>query len=370
MKYYIIAGEASGDLHGSNLMSSIKKKDLTPDFRFWGGDMMLQEGGHLVTHYRKMAFMGFIEVIKNLRKILGFLKICKSDILSFNPDVLVLIDYPGFNLRIAKWAKKQGIKVVYYITPQVWAWHKSRVYDLGKYTDKLLVILPFEADFFKKYGFEAVYVGHPLLDAIEKFKPNNDFLPESLDSTKPILALLPGSRRQEISVMLPIMLKAVRNSNMSVIIAGASAIETDFYHDIIARYNSKIDIHLVHNRTYDILSFSEYAFVSSGTATLETALFGVPQIVCYKGNAISYMIAKQLVDLKYISLVNLIADKEIVKELIQNDLNSENIIIEFGNLIRNKELIKSGYDNLKIKLGSKGASDRVATEILQLIASS
>ena len=369
MKYYIIAGEASGDLHGSNLMSSLKKKDIGAEFRFWGGDRMLNEGGQIVTHYREMAFMGFLEVIKNLRTILGFLKRCKVDILDYKPDVLVLIDYPGFNLRIAKWAKKQGIKVVYYITPQVWAWHKSRVYDLGKYTDKLLVILPFEAAFFEKYGFDAIYVGHPLLDAIEKFKPNNDFLPSSLNSEKPLLSLLPGSRRQEISVMLPIMLEAVQNSEMNVIIAGASAIEPDFYHQIISKYNSNTNIHLVHDRTYDILSFSAYALVSSGTATLETALFSVPQIVCYKGSAISYMIAKQLVDLKYISLVNLIADKEIVKELIQNDLTSENINTELLKLIKEKDVIKSGYDDLKIKLGSKGASDRAANEIYQLVIS-
>lgn len=368
MKYYIISGEASGDLHGSNLMSSLKKKDATADFRFWGGERMLSEGGQLVTHYRNMAFMGFLEVIKNLSTIIGFLNKCKVDIIQYKPDVLILIDYPGFNLRIAKWAKKQGIKVVYYITPQVWAWHKSRVFDLGKYTDKLLVILPFEAAFFKKYGFDAVYVGHPLLDAIEKFEPNNNFLPLSIsNSDKPLLSLLPGSRRQEISVMLPIMLEAVRNIDMDVIIAGASAIEVDFYQKIISKCSLEKSVHLVHDRTYDILSYSSYALVSSGTATLETALFGVPQIVCYKGSTISFMIAKQLVDLKYISLVNLIADNEIVKELIQNDLTAENIVNELNKLTQDKDLIKKGYDELKIKLGSKGASDRAAIEIFQLV---
>lgn len=367
MKYYIIAGEASGDLHGANLMSSLKKKDVNSQFRFWGGDKMQSEGGHLVTHYRNMAFMGFLEVIKNLRTILGFLKTCKTDILDYKPDVLILIDYPGFNLRMAKWAKKQGFKVIYYITPQVWAWHKSRVYDLGKYTDKLLVILPFEADFFKKYGFESIYVGHPLLDAIEKFKPNDDFL-ANIDNSKPIISLLPGSRKQEISVMLPIMLDAIHNRNMTVIIAGASAIEPDFYKQILSKYGSDTSIHLVHDRTYDILSYADFALVSSGTATLETALFGVPQIVCYKGNAISYMIAKQLVDLKFISLVNLIADKEIVKELIQNDLTKENIVTQIDLLKKNKELIKKGYNNLKIMLGNKGASDRAAIEIYQLLS--
>lgn len=366
MKYYIIAGEASGDLHGSNLMSSLKKKDVNAQFRFWGGDKMLAEGGHLVTHYRNMAFMGFLEVVKNLRTILGFLKTCKKDILAYQPDVLVLIDYPGFNLRMAKWAKKQGIKVVYYITPQVWAWHKSRVYDLGKYTDKLLVILPFEADFFKKHGFESDYVGHPLLDAIEKFKPNDDFL-SNINKSKPIISLLPGSRKQEISVMLPIMLEAIQNSEMTVIIAGASAIEPDFYQQIISKYSLNTKVHLIKDRTYDILSFADFALVSSGTATLETALFSVPQIVCYKGNAISYLIAKQLVDLKYISLVNLIADKEIVKELIQNDLTKENILTQLDILQKNKSAIKNGYDELKVLLGNKGASDRAASEIYQLL---
>ncbi|HMR86750.1 MAG TPA: lipid-A-disaccharide synthase [Saprospiraceae bacterium] len=366
MKYYIIAGEASGDLHGSNLMSSLNKKDMNAQFRFWGGDKMLAEGGNLVTHYRNMAFMGFLEVVKNLRTILGFLKTCKKDILTYQPDVLVLIDYPGFNLRIAKWAKKQGIKVVYYITPQVWAWHKSRVYDLGKYTDKLLVILPFEADFFKKYGFDSVYVGHPLLDAIEKFKPNDDFL-SNINKSKPIISLLPGSRKQEISVMLPIMLEAIQKSEMNVIIAGASAIEPDFYQQIISKYSFSTTVHLIKDRTYDILSYADFALVSSGTATLETALFGVPQIVCYKGNAISYLIAKQLVDLKYISLVNLIADKEIVKELIQNDLTKENLLTQLDLLQKNKSVIKNGYDQLKVMLGSKGASDRAASEIYQLL---
>lgn len=366
MKYYIIAGEASGDLHGSNLMASLKKKDAQAQFRFWGGDKMLAEGGHLVTHYRNMAFMGFLEVIKNLRTILGFLKTCKSDIQDYKPDVLILIDYPGFNLRMAKWAKVQGFKVIYYITPQVWAWHKSRVYDLGKYTDKLLVILPFEADFFKKYGFESVYVGHPLLDAIEKFVPQDDFL-FNIDKTKTIIALLPGSRRQEISVMLPIMLDALKNKNATILIAGASAIEPEFYTQITSKFTSDITTHLVINRTYDILSYADFALVSSGTATLETALFGVPQIVCYKGNAISYMIAKQLVDLKYISLVNLIADKEIVKELIQNDLTKENIVAELAILEKNKDEIKKGYEDLKIMLGNKGASDRAAAEIYQLL---
>lgn len=366
MKYYIIAGEASGDLHGSNLMSSLKKQDVNAQFRFWGGDKMLTEGGHLVTHYRNMAFMGFLEVVKNLRTILGFLKTCKKDILADQPDVLVLIDYPGFNLRMAKWAKKKGIKVVYYITPQVWAWHKSRVYDLGKYTDKLLVILPFEADFFKKYGFHSVYVGHPLLDAIEKFKPNDDFL-ANINKSKPIISLLPGSRKQEISVMLPIMLEAIQTSEMTVIIAGASAIEPDFYQQIISKYSLNTTVHLIKDRTYDILSFADFALVSSGTATLETALFSVPQIVCYKGNAISYLIAKQLVDLKYISLVNLIANKEIVKELIQNDLTKENILTQLDILQKNKSAIKNGYDELKVMLGNKGASDRAASEIYQLL---
>jgi lipid-A-disaccharide synthase len=367
MKYYLIAGEASGDLHGSNLMHQLKDLDVDADFRFWGGDKMHSVGGTMTEHYKKTAFMGFSEVIKNLGKILGFLSKCKKDIQSYQPDVLILIDYPGFNLRIAKWAKKAGIKVVYYITPQVWAWHKSRVHDLGRYTDLLLVILPFEEAFFAKYGYKATFVGHPLLDAIGNFKPDPTFSNRH-QIDKNIIALLPGSRKQEISLILPEMLYAVAESDLMVVIGGAPAIPDDVYEQILSRVNLQEKVVLVRNETYDILSIAKFALVGSGTATLETAIFKVPQVVCYKGSKFSYMIAKKLVDIKYISLVNLIADKEVVKELIQYELTAKNIKSALKNLHENTAKIKKDYEELVIKLGDIGASERAATAIFKLLS--
>ncbi len=363
LKYYIIAGEASGDLHGSNLIKEIQKLDSSATFRCWGGDKMEAQGVHLVEHFKNMAFMGFIEVIRNITTILKLMSKCKSDIKSHPPDVLVLIDYPGFNMRIAEWAKKQGIKVVYYITPQVWAWHKSRVHKLGKFTDKLLVILPFEKDFFKSHHYESVFVGHPLLDAIQNFQAT-----EPLKKTKkPLLALLPGSRKQEISHILPIMLQACKKCDMDIVLGCAPSLDESIYLKLIAKENLQNKITIYKNQTYDILSVADYAWVGSGTATLETALFGVPQIVCYKGNFLSYHIAKLLVNIPFISLVNLIADKEIVKELIQNDLTPENLTQETQHLIQNHAQIKSMYLDLKNKLGNEGASKRAATEIVKLV---
>lgn len=366
MKYYLIAGEASGDLHGSNLMKSLLQQDSNATFRYWGGDQMSQVGGVLIEHYRNMAFMGFVEVIKNLKTILGFIKKCKSDILTYQPDVLILIDYPGFNLRMAKWAKQKGFKVVYYITPQVWAWHKSRVHDLGKYTDRLLVILPFEAAFFKKYGYEAIYVGHPLLDAIENFIPDPVFKSYSQKENK-ILALLPGSRTQEIKMMLPIMLESVQNADYEILLAGAPSVIDGLYIDIIEKMKMQHKVRLIRNQTYDILTVSDFALVSSGTATLETALFKVPQVVCYKGNSISYHIAKRLVDLKYISLVNLIADEEVIKELIQDNLTPQNLGKEIELLSIKQQTIKQDYEKLRLKLGNTGASRRAAQQIVHLL---
>ncbi len=368
MKYYLIAGEASGDLHGSNLMKSLLTKDPDAEFRFWGGEKMENVGGSMVHHYSQMAFMGFIEVIKNLGTILQLLKKCKTDILKFNPDVLILIDYPGFNLRIARWAKKNNLKVVYYITPQVWAWHKSRVHDLGKYTDLLLVILPFEKEFFQLHGYDTIYVGHPLIDAVKSFKKDDNFSASNQLSGN-ILALLPGSRKQEIKAMLPIMLEACRNLSYEIIIAGASSLPESLYQDIITKANLKTNPKLITGRTYDILSIAEMALVSSGTATLETAIFGVPQVVCYKGNIVSYTIARLLIDLKYISLVNLIANKPIVTELIQNNLTSEKIQEAIRKMITDKDLIKTEYHLLVEKLGQEGASSRAANHIINLVQS-
>lgn len=367
MKYYLIAGEASGDLHGANLIKQLKHLDTEANIRCWGGDKMSQAGGIIIKHFRDLAFMGFVEVIKNLKTIISNLKFCKKDISDFIPDVLVLIDYPGFNLRIAKWAKKKGIKVVYYITPQVWAWHKSRVHDLGRHTDLLIVILPFEPAFFKRYGYTTLYVGHPLLDAIKDFNADSDTL-NKLDTEKPILALLPGSRKQEIKTMLPIMLEAAKHLPYQIVIAGAPAIDDHQYTDIIEKSLIRQKPIIIRNQTYTILSIAAFAFVSSGTATLETALFEVPQVVCYKGNAISYQIAKRLINLKYISLVNLIADKEVVKELIQNVLTAANLVTELKKLEITSTEIKAEYKKLKSLLGDTGASRRAAEAIVSLIS--
>lgn len=365
MKYYIIAGEASGDLHGTNLIKALKNLDPESRFRCWGGDKMAETGAELVEHYKNTAFMGFAEVLFNLRKILSFISACKSDIAGFHPDVLILIDYPGFNMRIAEWAKKENLKVVYYITPQIWAWHKSRVHKLGKFTDKLLVILPFEPAFFQKYHYTATYVGHPLLDAITQFHPSGI----RIKKDKPLLALIPGSRKQEIRYILPVMLEACRSIDADVALAGAPAITDDLYIDQIERAGLSRKVILYRNQTYDILSQADYAWVGSGTATLETALFGVPQIVCYKGHPVSYAIARKIVDIPFISLVNLIAEEEVVRELIQDNLTVAHLHQEMKNLLRNQNIIKQKYTDLRLKLGNAGASRNAAREIFTLLNS-
>ena len=369
MKYYIIAGEASGDLHGSNLMRKLARLDKQAEVRWWGGDMMKAAGGELVKHYRDLAFMGFIEVIKNLPTILKNLKCCKEDIQNFKPDVIVLIDYPGFNLRIAKWAKEQGFKVVYYISPQVWAWKESRVKDIKKYVDKMLVILPFEKEFYRKWDYKVEYVGHPLVQVINEFSESHS----ELITAKPggdnreIVALLPGSRKQEIAVKLPIMLEAAKQfPQFRFIIAQAPAQPYSFYEGMTRSYPN-IEV-AVAGQTYNLLNHSRAALVTSGTATLETALFGVPQVVCYKGSSISYQIAKRLVRIKYISLVNLIMDKQVVTELIQNDLTVANLSRELNNILNEPgkiQQIKTDYTALKTLLQQGGnASERAAQEIV------
>lgn len=367
MKYYIIAGEASGDLHASNLMKAIKQKDQNADFRFWGGDLMQKQGGTLVKHYRDLAFMGFLEVVQNLKTILGNIKFCKKDILENKPDVLILVDYPGFNLRIAKFAKELGIKVVYYISPQLWAWKEGRVETIKKYVDEMLVILPFEKDFYKKHQVEAHFVGHPLLDAIEGLPPIDiqEFKKENQLNDKEIIALLPGSRKQEVSKMLETML-SVRNDfpNYQFVIAGAPSLDKDFYEQFVDD-----DVHFVSNRTYDLLRCSKAALVTSGTATLETALLNIPEVVCYKGSRISYEIGKRLIkNIRYISLVNLIMDKEVVTELIQNDLNTKNLAIELNKILNTKkrEEVLNNYEILRTKLGGSGASQNAAELIVNL----
>ena len=366
MKYYIIAGEASGDLHGSNLMKSLQQKDPNAEFRFWGGDLMEKQGGTLVKHYRDLAFMGFLEVAMNLKTILNNIKFCKNDIKNNIPDVLILVDYPGFNLRIAKFAKELGIKVVYYISPQLWAWKEGRVETIKKYVDEMMVILPFEEDFYKKHQVKAHFVGHPLLDAIltlqdvdsESFKLENNL------NDKEIIALLPGSRKQEVEKMLEIML-SVRPyfKDYQFVIAGAPSLEKEFYQKYVDE-----NVHFVSNRTYDLLRCSKAALVTSGTATLETALLNIPEVVCYRGSKISYAIAKRLVKhIKYISLVNLIMDKEVVKELIQSELNTGNLVEQLHLILKgnSRNLMLEEFEILRSKLGGKGASDNAADIILK-----
>ncbi len=373
MKYYIIAGEASGDLHGSNLMKALRRQDPAATFRVWGGDLMQAAGGDLQMHYRDLAFMGFVEVLMNLRTILRNIEFCKADILDFQPDALILIDYPGFNLRIAKWAKAQNFKVLYYISPQLWAWHASRVHDIKKSVDRMYVILPFEPAFYEKYDYEVDFVGHPLLDVVESFEPEPHFRQKNNLDERPIIALLPGSRRQEISRMLTLMLTVVPAfPEYQFVIAGAPSQDRSFYESILAKTNHA-DVQLVENQTYSLLSHAQAALVTSGTATLETALFGVPEIVCYRGSAISYAIARRLVGrrIKYISLVNLIVDQPLVKELIQNELNTHNLRMELAEILKpeNVAAIKNGYAQLREKLGNAGASDRTAQRMFAFLRS-
>lgn len=366
MKYYIIAGEASGDLHGSNLMKALLKEDAAAEIRFWGGDLMQKAGGTLVKHYRELAFMGFIEVVFNLKTILDNIKFCKKDIENFNPDVIIFIDYPGFNMRIAKWAKEKGIKTHYYISPQIWAWKENRIKDIKRDFDKLYVILPFEKDFYeKKHHFPVEFVGHPLIDAINSRTPMDDatFRKENNLDEKPIIALLPGSRKQEISKMLSLMLSVVKDfPNYQFVIAGAPSQEYSFYSQFLQNEN----VHFIANKTYDLLSVSHAALVTSGTATLETALFKVPEVVCYKGSWASYQIAKRIITLKFISLVNLIMDREVVTELIQDECNPKNIRKELEKLLEpnyRNQLLKQ-YDELEEKLGGIGASAKTAKMIV------
>ncbi|WP_430411665.1 lipid-A-disaccharide synthase [Kordia sp.] len=366
MKYYIIAGEASGDLHGSNLMKAIVKQDPTADFRFWGGDLMQAVGGTLVKHYKERAFMGFIEIIMNLRKILGMMSFCKKDIASYQPDVLILIDNSGFNLPIAKWAKTAGFTTNYFISPQVWASRAGRVKNIKKYVDKMLVILPFEKEFYKKYEYDVHFVGHPLLDAIAD-RPKIDskkFRTTHKLDTRDIIALLPGSRKQEIKKMLSVMLSVVADfPDYQFVIAGAPSQDREFYSQFINDTN----VTFISNKTYDLLSISTAALVTSGTATLETALYKVPQVVCYKASNVSYQIAKRIITLEYISLVNLIMDKEVVKELIQHDLNTKNLKIELTKILdgENRKKLFHDYHDLELKLGGKGASENAAKLIVE-----
>jgi lipid-A-disaccharide synthase len=364
MKYYIIAGEASGDLHGSNLIKEIKTLDPTASIKAWGGDLMQQAGASLVKHYRDLAFMGFLEVIKNLPTILQNIRFCKQDIEAWQPDVLVLVDYPGFNLRIAEWAKKNGFKVVYYIAPQVWAWKENRVKKMKVCIDKMFCILPFEKDYFKnKWNWDVTYVGHPLLPVIASFKSINPLVTEN----KKVIALLPGSRKQEIIKMLPVMLSVTPHfPNYTFMVAQAPGQDAPFYNRFLMGYTN---VTLIKNSTYDLLSIADAALVTSGTATLETALFKVPEVVCYKTSKFSYQIAKWLVKIKFISLVNLIMDKEIVQEIIQENLTEQHLTTALRNITeneKNRKEVMENYASLHALLAAGGgdASTKVAKEIV------
>lgn len=367
MKYYIIAGEASGDLHGSNLMKELYRIDPQAEIRFWGGDLMQNVGGTLVKHYRDLAFMGFAEVVQNLRTILGNIKFCKKDILSFKPDVILFIDYPGFNMRIAKWARLQGFKTHYYISPQIWAWKENRIKAIKRDVDKMYIILPFEKDFYEtKHQFPVEFVGHPLIDAIQNRQATDTeaFKKEFGLDSRPVIALLPGSRKQEISKMLSVMLSVTDSfPDYQFVIAGAPSQEYDFYKQFLNNKN----VHFISNRTYDLLSVAHAALVTSGTATLETALFKVPEVVCYKGSWVSYQIAKRIITLKYISLVNLIMDREVVKELIQDEFNTKNLKAELQKILDpiHREKLLKDYDLLEEKLGGAGASATTADLIFK-----
>ena len=365
MKYYIIAGEASGDLHASNLMKALKKEDANAEFRYWGGDLMKAQGGTLVKHYTDLAFMGFVEVLMNLKTILGNIKVAKKEILDYKPDVLILVDYPGFNLRIAPFAKALGIKVVYYISPQLWAWKEGRIETVKKSVDEMLVILPFEKDFYKKHQVNAHFVGHPLLDAISDLKPVDAaaFKKEHGLDDREIIALLPGSREQEVTKMLELMLSVRPEFNQyQFVIAGAPSLPKSFYERFVDE-----NVHFVSNKTYDLLRVSKAALVTSGTATLETALLNIPEVVCYRGNRISYEIAKRLIkNIRFISLVNLIMDREVVTELIQDELTTKNLIAELHKIISGPErqTMLDDFSVLREKLGGHGASENAAKIIV------
>ena len=367
MKYYIIAGESSGDLHASNLMKAIRELDAEAVFRCWGGDRMEAAGGLLVKHIRDLDYMGFVEVLRNSRSILGHFRLCRKDLLAWRPDVLVLVDYPGFNLRMARFAKRHGIRVVYYISPQVWAWKKSRVRQIRKHVDKMLVILPFEKDFYERFGVNVVYTGHPLLDALQHGDELNEaatFRQRNAIPDKPVVAILPGSRQQEIKRMLQVMVEASKDfSSHHFVVAGLSKHPPAFYEQLA----DVSGVTIVYDQTYQLLRHAEAAMVTSGTATLETALLDVPQVVCYKTSALTYAAARYVVKVPYISLVNLIMQKQVIKELIQHQCTSRAISEELNRILGDtsyRQQVLDDYRELRLRLGDGGASAAAAKEVV------
>lgn len=370
MKYYIIAGEASGDLHASNLMKALKERDPQADFRCWGGDLMEQAGGDIVKHYQELAFMGFWEVFTHLNTIFRNMRICQVDMLLYEPDAVILVDYPGFNLRMAKFAKEQGFKVIYYISPQIWAWKKGRIKKIRKYVDEMMVILPFEKDFYAKNGMDVHYVGHPLLDAVSKDLHNSQEVVDfrklyDLDERE-IIALLPGSRKQEIKAILPQMLKMIPLFPQYQFVVSVVEWQSKSLYD---KYLKKVDVKTVSGSAYPLLANAKAAVVASGTATLETAMIGTPQVVCYAGSELSYLIAKQLVTgIHFISLPNLIMDKQVVTELIQHDFNTFHLRKELEKITDDEACIasmKEDYRRLYALLGDGSASAKAAEVVME-----
>ncbi len=371
LKFYLIAGEASGDLHGANLIKSLKKKHPNAEFRCWGGDKMEQAGATLVKHYRDLAFMGFVEVVTHLSTILKNIKSCKNDIKNYQPDAVILIDYPGFNLRIADFVKNLGVKVFYYISPQIWAWKENRIHKIKRVVDQMYVILPFEKDFYKKHNLEVEYHGHPLLDAFADVNLKADnrqlFFETHGLSSKPIIVLLPGSREQEVKRMLKIMLSIVgKYQDYQFVIAGAPSLPLSFYQGVLP-----FEIPILFGETYQLFHYAEAGIITSGTATLEAAIHRLPQVVGYKAGRISYWIAKRLVKIKYISLVNLIMDREVVTELIQSRFNPKDLDMELSKILEGgsaRETILNDYTLLYDKLGGKGVADKIATSMLKKLS--
>lgn len=364
MRYYLIAGEASGDLHGSNLITRIHQLDPEADIRCWGGDRMQRAGAVLVKHYRDLAFMGFVEILANLRTIMGNLSFCKKDVQAYKPDVVVLIDYPGFNMRIAGWAHEMGYKVVYYISPQVWAWKESRVKAIRKSVDRMLVILPFEKAFYARWGYEVEYVGHPLIEVVSQARKRGPGPPLAPGK---IIALLPGSRRQEVSEKLPVMLRMTTFfPDYTFVLGRGPHLDDGMLADLLRDYP---EVHVVEGKTYELLQQADAALVTSGTATLETALFSVPQVVCYIGNPISYQLARRLIKVKYISLVNLIMDREVVTELIQHEMNPENLRRELERILsgETRRKMQTDYQALWNILDEGDASLRAAESIVSFL---
>ncbi|MFD2570601.1 lipid-A-disaccharide synthase [Spirosoma soli] len=368
MTYYLIAGERSGDLHGANLIRAIRQHDPAAHCRAYGGEQMEAAGATLVRHYRDMAFMGFLEVVKNLGTIRKIMNECQADLLANRPDALILIDYAGFNLRMARFAKKHGIRVFYYISPKVWAWNQRRALKIKANVDRLFTILPFETDFFATYDYNVEYVGNPLLDALAEFKPDASFRRKLGIDERPVIALLPGSRRQEIIAILPTMLAATRQFPGYQFVVGTVSNLPDALYDSL--FADHADIKRVSDAAYDLLHISTAALVTSGTATLETALLNVPQVVCYKTTFVSYAIAKRLIAVPFISLVNLIADREVVKELIQNDLTPEQTVAELKAILPDgarRDAVLAGYAEVQEKMGGPGASERAGRLMVEAL---